>query len=108
MIARVLAAAGVASEEVGFARDSPLEENGFELVVPRHESRGFSGASLASRAFQRFDRGVKAEATMMGVAVHSRDPRQVVGVSKAGQVFTTGDGGEGWSEQRLPAGAGDR
>ena len=33
--------------------DSALEENGFELVVPRHESRGFSGASLASRAFPR-------------------------------------------------------
>ena len=24
-----------------FAADSPLEGNGFELVVPRHESRGF-------------------------------------------------------------------
>ena len=42
-----------------------------------------------------------------GVAVHPRDPQQVVGVSKTGQVFTTEDGGDNWSEQRLPAGAGD-
>jgi len=44
---------------------------------------------------------------MMGVAVHPRDPQQVVGISKTGQVFTTGDGGDSWSGQRLPAGAGD-
>ena len=59
------------------------------------------------KTWKRFDRGVKAEATMMGVAVHPRDPKQVVGVSKTGQVFTTGDGGDSWSEQRLPTGAGD-
>src|SRR5215472_4188808 len=60
------------------------------------------------RTWKRFDHEVKAEATMMAVAVHPRDPQQVVGVSKTGQVFTTGDGGGSWSGQRLPAGAGDR
>jgi hypothetical protein len=30
-----------------------------------------------------------------------------VGVSKTGQVFSTRDGGDRWSEERLPAGAGD-
>jgi photosystem II stability/assembly factor-like uncharacterized protein len=59
------------------------------------------------KTWKRFDHGVKAEATMMGVAVHPRDPQQVVGVSKTGQVFTTGDGGDSWNGQRLPAGAGD-
>ena len=59
------------------------------------------------KTWKRFDHGVKAEATMMGVAVHPRDPQQVVGVSKTGQVFTTGDGGDSWSGQRLPAAAGD-
>ena len=53
------------------------------------------------KTWKRFDHGVKAEATMMGVAVHPRDPQQVVGVSKTGQVFTTGDGGDSWSGQRL-------
>jgi hypothetical protein len=28
-------------EEVRFALDSPLEGDGFELLVPRHKSRGF-------------------------------------------------------------------
>ena len=59
------------------------------------------------KTWRRFDHGVKAEATMMGVAVHPRDPQQVVGVSKTGQVFTTGDCGDSWNGQRLPAGAGD-
>ena len=37
------------------------------------------------KTWKRFDHGVKAEATMMAVAVHPRDPQQVVGVSKTGQ-----------------------
>ena len=49
------------------------------------------------KTWKRFDHGVKAEATIMAVAVHPRDPQQVVGVSKTGQVFTTGDGGDSWS-----------
>jgi hypothetical protein len=28
-------------QEIGFALDSPLEGDGFELLVPRHESPGF-------------------------------------------------------------------
>ena len=59
------------------------------------------------RSRDRFDRGLKPEATMMGVAPHPRDPQQVYGVSKAGQVFGTQDGGESWAEKRLPAGTGD-
>jgi len=43
----------------------------------------------------------------MGVAAHPRDQRQVFGVSKTGQVFSTGDNGESWAESRLPGGAGD-
>jgi photosystem II stability/assembly factor-like uncharacterized protein len=58
-------------------------------------------------SWKRFDRGVKADNTMMGVAPHPRDPQQVYAVSKSGQVFGTQDGGESWSEQRLPHGVGD-
>jgi hypothetical protein len=29
-------------QEIGFALDSPLEGDGFELLVPRRKSRGFS------------------------------------------------------------------
>src|SRR6476646_10750072 len=54
------------------------------------------------QTWKRFDHGVKAEATMMGVAVHPRDPNQVYGASRFGQVFGTQDGGRSWSESRLP------
>lgn len=55
----------------------------------------------------RFDRGVKAETTMMAVALHPRDADQVYGVSRTGQVFATEDGGRTWTEQRLPNGVQD-
>jgi len=58
------------------------------------------------KTWERFDRGMK-EATMMGVGVNPRDPWQVYGVTKTGQVFATQDGGISWSELRLPAGVGD-
>ena len=57
--------------------------------------------------WQRFDHSVKAEATMMAVALHPRDPDQVYGVSRFGQVFGTDDGGRTWNEHRLPAGCRD-
>jgi photosystem II stability/assembly factor-like uncharacterized protein len=59
------------------------------------------------RTWKRFDHGVKAEATMMAVTVHPRDPNQVYGVSRFGQVFGTQDGGRSWHEHRLPEGARD-
>jgi photosystem II stability/assembly factor-like uncharacterized protein len=59
------------------------------------------------QTWKRFDHGVKAEATMMGVAVHPRDPNQVYGVSRFGQVFGTQDGGHSWNETRLPEGVRD-
>jgi photosystem II stability/assembly factor-like uncharacterized protein len=55
----------------------------------------------------RFDRGVKAEATMMAVALHPREAGQVHCVSRSGQVFGTQDGGATWQERRLPAGVTD-
>jgi len=44
---------------------------------------------------------------MMGVAVNPRDQWQVYGLTKAGQVFGTQDGGQSWVERRLPEGVGD-
>jgi photosystem II stability/assembly factor-like uncharacterized protein len=55
----------------------------------------------------RFDRGVKAESTMMAVALHPRDADQVYCVSRTGQVFGTQDGGRSWREDRLPDGVSD-
>ncbi|HVC50713.1 MAG TPA: hypothetical protein VND87_01690 [Stellaceae bacterium] len=59
------------------------------------------------KSWKRFDHGVKADATMMGVTIHPRDPNQVYGVSRVGQVFGTQDGGKTWHESRLPEGVRD-
>ena len=55
----------------------------------------------------RVDRGVKAESTMMALALHPRDPDQVYCASRSGQVFGTQDGGGSWDEDRLPDGVKD-
>jgi photosystem II stability/assembly factor-like uncharacterized protein len=91
-------------------RTSPHDPNVmFAALSPAFSS--FDGGIFRSgdvgRTWQRFDHGVKAETTMMAVALHPRDASQVYGVSKTGQVFGTQDGGKSWAEHRLPAGAGD-
>ena len=43
-------AAGHLWHKLRFVLDSPLEGTGFELRVPRHESRGFPKHAEASRA----------------------------------------------------------
>jgi photosystem II stability/assembly factor-like uncharacterized protein len=59
------------------------------------------------KTWTRFDRGIKADATMMGVIPHPTDPNQVYAISRVGQVFGTQDGGKSWSESRLPEGSRD-
>jgi photosystem II stability/assembly factor-like uncharacterized protein len=91
-------------------RTSPHDPNVmFAALSPAFSSHdgGIFRSRDVGRTWERFDHGVKAEATMMAVAAHPRDPSQVYGVSKVGQVFGTQDGGKSWSEHRLPEGAGD-
>jgi photosystem II stability/assembly factor-like uncharacterized protein len=59
------------------------------------------------QSWKRFDHGMKAERTMMGVAVHPRDAGQVYCVSRCAQVFGTQDGGKTWRESRIPGGVQD-
>jgi photosystem II stability/assembly factor-like uncharacterized protein len=59
------------------------------------------------RTWSRLDHGVKANATMMALALHPRDPDQVYCVSRCAQVFGTQDGGKTWRESRLPDGVQD-
>src|SRR3989442_3481935 len=74
-------------------------------------ARSQDGSLYRSRdlgeTWTRFDHGVKAESTMMAVALHPRDPDQVYGVTRGGQVFGTQDGGRTWHEHRLPQGVQD-
>jgi photosystem II stability/assembly factor-like uncharacterized protein len=52
--------------------------------------------------WRRYDRGIKANATMMKVAVHPNRAESVYCVSRCGQVFGTEDDGASWREYRLP------
>jgi len=69
-------------------------------------ARSEDGSLYRSRdlgqTWTRFDHGVKAERTMMAVALHPRDPDQVYCASRCGQVFGTEDGGRTWQEHRVP------
>ena len=73
----------------------------------RSEDGSLYRSTDLGETWARVDHGVKAERTMMGVALHPRDPNQVYCASRAGQVFGTTDGGRTWTETRLPPGAED-
>ncbi|HEY7760614.1 MAG TPA: hypothetical protein VIA64_14435 [Burkholderiales bacterium] len=74
-------------------------------------SRSEDGALYRSddlgTTWTRVDRGIKAQATMMAVALDARDPAAIHCISRCGQVFGTRDGGERWQESKLPAGVQD-
>jgi photosystem II stability/assembly factor-like uncharacterized protein len=108
-------------ENMEIGRFSPLTY-GRDIRVSPHDPRVFFAClSPAARSqdgslyrsqdlgqtWTRFDHGVKAESTMMGVALHQRDPQQVHCTTRFGQVFSTVDGGRTWSESRLPEGVQD-
>jgi len=108
-------------QDVDVGRFSPMTY-GRDLRVSPHDPkvlyaalspafRSADGAIYKSedvgKTWKRFDHGVKATATMMGVTANPRDARQVYGLSKAGQVFGTQDGGISWVERHLPEGVGD-
>lgn len=92
-----------------YARDirvAPQDPNTFYACLSP-AARSEDGSVYRSRdlgaTWERFDRGVKAESTMMGVALHAGDPDVVFATSRTGQVFGTTDGGATWTESRLPA-----
>jgi len=73
-----------------------------ELDTNTPQTRGMTRAEAISHA------RVGAQKLWAGtVTVHPRDPRRVYGISKSGQVFGTNDGGDSWTERRLPDGVGD-
>ncbi len=100
--------------EVG--RYSPLTYSRDVAVSPHNSRVMYACLSPAARShdgslyrsadfgesWTRFDRGVKAEATMMALALDPTDAQRVHSVSRCGQAFSTDDGGATWLEQQLP------
>ena len=112
---------GMKWQDLEVGRFSPLTY-GRDIRVSPHDSRTlFAALSPAARSedgslyrsadlgktWTRVDHDVKARATMMGLALHPRDPDQVYCASRCGQVFGTQDGGRTWSESSLPGGIDD-
>ena len=60
-----------------------------------------------AQTWRRIDHGIKAESTLMAVALHPEDPAQIYSVSRGGQVFGTQDAGDTWREYCLPSGVED-
>ena len=59
------------------------------------------------QTWQRFDK-VQVHGTIMSVALHQTDPKQVyIGARYDGEVFGTQDGGESWQSMNLPHGVKD-
>jgi photosystem II stability/assembly factor-like uncharacterized protein len=112
---------GVNWSDMEIGRFSPLTYARDVQVAPQDPRVMYACLSPAARSeagtlyrsddlgqtWKRFDHGVKAESTMMAVALNRRDPRQVSCVTRFGQVFGTEDGGGTWREHRLPAGIQD-
>jgi photosystem II stability/assembly factor-like uncharacterized protein len=112
---------GVTWDDMEVGRFSPLTYSRDVRVSPQDArvlylclspaARSLDGSLYRSdnlgKTWSRFDRNVKAEATMMAVALSARDADQVHCASRCGQVFSTLDGGRTWEEHRLPAGARD-
>ena len=108
-------------EDMKVGRFSPLTYARDERVAPSDPRTLYACLSPAARSedgslwktenlgesWTRVDREVKAEKTMMCVALHPRDPNQIYCASRAGQVFGTEDGGRSWRESRLPDGVED-
>ena len=105
--------------EVG--RFSPLTYARDVRVSPHDASTLYACLSPAARShdgslyrsddlgetWQRVDHDIKAEATMMALALSPNDANEVHCASRNGQVFDTLDGGATWSEHRLPEGVRD-
>lgn len=96
-----------------YARDirpAPQDPRTLYACLSVHAT-GDTGSLAVSRdlgqTWRRIDHGVQLTATMMNLALHQRDPRQVYGVARNGQVIGTQDGGQTWHEYKLPPGCED-
>ena len=65
----------------------------------------FAASFQPSNAATRI--GSRSGSTVMGMGIHNHQGGKVYAVTRAGQVYSTSDGGKSWRTQQLPAEAGD-
>jgi photosystem II stability/assembly factor-like uncharacterized protein len=108
---------GATWEDLRVDRFSPFTYGRDVKVSPQDASTLYACLSVASASkdgalyrsrdlgstWQRFDK-VKPHGTLMSVALHHGDAKQVYIAARYGEVFGTVDGGESWRETPLPEG----
>lgn len=95
-----------------YARDirvAPSEPNTLyaclSVAASSHDGALFRSEDLG-KTWARFDE-VQPHGTLMSVALHRSDAKQVYVAARYGEVFGTTDGGETWDDMPLPAGVKD-
>jgi photosystem II stability/assembly factor-like uncharacterized protein len=105
--------------EVG--RFSPITYSRDILVDPQAPKTMYTCLSINSRSnrgalwrsddlgqsWARMGPPEDAPSTVMGMGIHRHEGGQVHAVTRAGQVYSTADGGASWITRQLPADAGD-
>ncbi len=94
--------------EVTYTRDlkaAPHDPNMLYVSIGA-AARSNTGALYRSRdlfkTFERVDRGITADSTMMSVSVDPRAPANIACAARDGQVFRSGDDGATWASHPLP------
>ena len=105
--------------EVAIRSYSPLTYARDVKVSDHNPDRLFAALSVAATSdagslyhsddlgatWRRFDHGVEVDSTLMIVAESRCNPKRVCCAARNGRTFVTGDGGESWTQGRLPDGA---
>ncbi|WP_166463073.1 WD40/YVTN/BNR-like repeat-containing protein [Amycolatopsis acidicola] len=112
---------GKSFQDLEVGKQAPFNYTRDCRVVAGNPRSLFACFSISSRSdagalFRSPDLGVtwhragppeNAKSTVMGFGTHVSDPGGLVAVTRHGQVFSTVDGAETWTELQLPADAGD-
>jgi hypothetical protein len=110
---------GATWEDMAIGRFSPLTYARDIQVSPHDPKTLYAALSVAAASdagalyrsrdlgetWQRFDRGVAMESTLMTIAPSPSDPQRVYCATRRGQVIGTEDGGATWRDYRLPDGS---
>lgn len=95
------------TRDARIACDDPRTMYACFSISSRSEAGAFYRSTDLGETWQRVDPQVQARSTIMGFNLHVSDPRGAVTVTRGGQVFSTTDTCQSWTERQLPANAGD-